>query len=106
MRARPDLYHIPIQQVEYLAGVQRKKSGTMMYLKSCARCEGDRSLDHDFDGFYLLCLQCGSVQYPSIQSKPTFKHSIFTQARSDQVVGPSAETIVERLRKSVAMRTA
>lgn len=78
----------------------------MMYYKSCPRCEGDRSLEHDFDGYYLICLQCGSVQYPRMQAKATFRPSIFTQARPEQAAAPSAETIVERLRKSVALQTA
>jgi hypothetical protein len=77
----------------------------MMYYKSCLRCEGDRSLEHDFDGYYLLCLQCGAVQYPSIQAKPA-RPSIFTQERLEQAAVPSAETVVERLRKSVALQMA
>ena len=78
----------------------------MMYYKSCPRCDGDRTLEHDFDGYYLLCLQCGNVQYPSVEQKRTTKRSIFTQTPAERAMVPSAEAIVDRLRKSVAFQTA
>jgi hypothetical protein len=75
----------------------------MMYYKSCPRCEGDRSLEHDFDGYYLLCLQCGGVQYPNIQSKPRISRA-YSQAVPERAISPvPSEAIVERLRKSVTL---
>ena len=36
----------------------------MILFKSCPRCSGDRSLEQDFYGWYVLCLTCGYVTYP------------------------------------------
>jgi hypothetical protein len=36
----------------------------MIIFKSCPRCSGDRSLEQDFYGWYVLCLTCGYVTYP------------------------------------------
>ena len=38
----------------------------MIMFKSCTRCHGDRSLEHDYDGWYILCLACGYVTYPEV----------------------------------------
>jgi hypothetical protein len=39
----------------------------MILFKSCPRCSGDRALEHDFYGWYLLCLACGYVTYPDVK---------------------------------------
>jgi len=31
----------------------------MLHKKCCPRCEGDVSLNKDYYGYYLSCLQCG-----------------------------------------------
>ncbi len=36
----------------------------MVTFKSCPRCRGDRVLDHDKHGWYLMCLMCGYVTDP------------------------------------------
>jgi len=41
----------------------------MIYFKSCQRCAGDRSLEQDMYGWYVICLGCGSVTYPDIVEK-------------------------------------
>lgn len=41
-------------------------SGGTVYFKSCLRCGGDRTLENDFDGWYVLCSHCGHVTYPDI----------------------------------------
>jgi hypothetical protein len=38
----------------------------MIFFKSCPRCEGDRCLENDTDGWYMLCLACGFVTYPLV----------------------------------------
>ena len=38
----------------------------MIYFKSCQRCSGDRSLEQDMYGWYVICLGCGYVTYPDI----------------------------------------
>ena len=40
----------------------------MVYFKSCVRCEGDRILEKDMYGWYVLCLACGSVTYPEVEA--------------------------------------
>ena len=41
----------------------------MIYFKSCQRCSGDRSLEQDMYGWYVICLGSGSVTYPDIVGK-------------------------------------
>ena len=41
----------------------------MVYFKSCARCSGDRVLDQDIYGWYMLCLACGYVTYPELRAR-------------------------------------
>ena len=41
----------------------------MIYFKSCQRCSGDRSLEQDMHGWYVICLSCGFVTYPDIEAK-------------------------------------
>ena len=41
-------------------------SSTMILFRSCPRCTGDRSLEQDFYGWYVLCLSCGFVTYPEV----------------------------------------
>lgn len=41
----------------------------MIYFKSCQRCSGDRSLEQDMYGWYVICLGCGFVTYPDIVAK-------------------------------------
>ena len=36
--------------------------------RSCIRCNGDRQIRRDVEGFYIACLACGHVSYP--KSKP------------------------------------
>ena len=38
----------------------------MILFKSCLRCSGDRILEQDFYGWYILCLACGYVTYPDL----------------------------------------
>ena len=38
----------------------------MILFKSCPRCSGDRSMEQDFYGWYVLCLTCGYVTYPEL----------------------------------------
>ena len=42
----------------------------MIFFKSCQRCSGDRSLENDYQGWYVLCLMCGHVTYPDVAAKP------------------------------------
>jgi hypothetical protein len=37
----------------------------MMLSKRCPRCDGDLYLEQDLDGQTIVCIQCGSRQYPS-----------------------------------------
>ena len=39
----------------------------MILFKSCPRCSGDRTLERDFYGWYILCLLCGYVSYPNVK---------------------------------------
>ena len=34
-----------------------------VWFKACERCGGDLSLESDWDGQYIKCLQCGAVRY-------------------------------------------
>ena len=43
----------------------------MVYFKSCIRCSGDRILDKDVYGWYMLCLACGYVTYPQVRVRQT-----------------------------------
>ena len=36
----------------------------MILFKSCPRCSGDRVVENDFYGWYVMCLACGHVSYP------------------------------------------
>ncbi|MCH9037874.1 MAG: hypothetical protein IIC23_00645 [Chloroflexi bacterium] len=53
---------------------KRQKMGAvsgvnMVLFKSCPRCSGDRTLEEDLYGYYILCLACGYVSYPTIQQE-------------------------------------
>ena len=41
----------------------------MIYFKSCERCIGDRTLERDMYGWYIICLNCGHVSYPEVSTK-------------------------------------
>ena len=41
----------------------------MVFFRSCPRCSGDRILERDVYGWYMLCLACGYMTYPQV--KPT-----------------------------------
>ena len=41
----------------------------MIYFKSCPRCAGDRTLERDMYGWYIMCLNCGFVTYPDVRMK-------------------------------------
>ncbi len=41
----------------------------MVYFKSCRRCSGDRVLDQDIYGWYMLCLACGYMTYPELRTR-------------------------------------
>ena len=47
----------------------------MVYFKSCARCSGDRILDKDVYGWYMLCLACGYVTYPQVKVRDALSTS-------------------------------
>ncbi len=38
----------------------------MVLFKSCPRCSGDRTMERDLYGWYILCLACGYVSYPKM----------------------------------------
>ncbi len=38
----------------------------MIFFKTCPRCSGDRSLEKDMYGWYIICLNCGFVTYPEV----------------------------------------
>ena len=40
----------------------------MLMFRSCPKCKGDRYVEGDVFGPYLLCLQCGHVSYPGTAS--------------------------------------
>lgn len=44
-----------------------------MIFKSCTRCQGDRQVRRDFDGFYIACLTCGHVAYPEVETSETVR---------------------------------
>ena len=44
-----------------------------MIFKSCPRCQGDRQVRRDFDGFYIACLSCGHVTYPDVSTSETVR---------------------------------
>lgn len=41
----------------------------MVLFKSCPRCSGDRTLEHDLYGWYIICLACGYVTYPALKNE-------------------------------------
>ncbi len=41
----------------------------MVLFKSCPRCSGDRTLEEDLYGYYILCLACGYVSYPVMKEE-------------------------------------
>ena len=43
----------------------------MVLFKSCPRCTGDRILERDFYGWYVVCLACGFVTYPEVDMDDT-----------------------------------
>ena len=43
-----------------------KTGGATVLFRSCKRCTGDRSLEWDYDGWYIICLMCGHVSYPDV----------------------------------------
>ena len=53
----------------------------MIYLKSCKRCTGDRTLERDMYGWYIMCLNCGHVAYPEVPTRE--------KARVDEVRHPA-----------------
>lgn len=42
----------------------------MVLFKSCPRCSGDRSVERDLYGLYVICLACGHVTYPDVEGEP------------------------------------
>ncbi|MDA1188345.1 MAG: hypothetical protein O2854_01500 [Chloroflexi bacterium] len=45
-------------------------SGSTMLYDSCPRCVGTRYLDRDQFGWFLTCVACGSVSYPTVKDRP------------------------------------
>jgi hypothetical protein len=43
-----------------------------MLFKKCPRCDGDMYLEVEVDGKSIVCIQCGSRQYPSFPAPPLF----------------------------------
>lgn len=41
----------------------------MVLFKSCPRCAGDRTLEEDLYGYYILCFACGYVSYPTMEEE-------------------------------------
>jgi len=41
----------------------------MVFFKSCPRCSGDRTMEEDLYGHYILCLTCGHVSYPIMKNE-------------------------------------
>ena len=52
----------PVKDAESASTKRLRES--MVLFKSCPRCAGDRILEQDFYGWYMLCLACGHVAYP------------------------------------------
>ena len=54
-------------------GTHRNERGrtnlTRVLFKSCLRCSGDRVLECDFYGWYIVCLACGCVTYPEMKKQ-------------------------------------
>ena len=58
--------------------VTNQGTGTVLF-KSCARCHGDRTVERDNEGVYILCLMCGHVAYPEVgadQHRPARRHGV------------------------------
>ena len=50
----------------YMAGIA---GGSLVLFKSCPRCSGDRILEQDFYGWYVVCLNCGHMTYPELKAE-------------------------------------
>ena len=57
----------------------------MVFFKSCPRCSGDRSLESDQYGWYLLCLPCGYVTYPDVVGTPDAEAVRASETESGQL---------------------
>ncbi|MGD0779743.1 MAG: hypothetical protein ABR954_03045 [Dehalococcoidales bacterium] len=47
-------------------------------MKGCKRCGGDLFLDRDFEGTYIVCLQCSAIYEknpPAGEKKPVIKRT-------------------------------
>ena len=72
--ARRTVVRLPLISVAPMGSAESCRSPcdsgvVMVYFKSCPRCSGDRVLEHDFYGWYILCLACGHVTYPRIDAE-------------------------------------
>lgn len=66
--------------------------GGTVFFKSCLRCSGDRALENDSDGWYVLCLHCDHVAYPDIPDAKAERRAerLAQQAASQAAAVPSA----------------
>ena len=60
----------------------------MVLFKSCVRCSGDRVLEHDIYGWYIICLACGHVAYPEMKLEASY-----SIRRTDRRTENSAEAV-------------
>ena len=54
------------------AGMGTVSVVNMILFKSCPRCSGDRTMEEDLYGHYILCLTCGHVSYPIMKNEQEY----------------------------------
>ena len=59
----------------------------MVFFKSCERCSGDQTLEHDFEGWYVLCLLCGNVTYPELDLEEERVRQLQANGHSHMLLG-------------------
>lgn len=67
----------------------------MIYFKSCPRCSGDRELERDIYGWYMLCLTCGYVTYPEVGIEAAKPHEEDRKTGVDIGVAIAVPTQIE-----------
>ena len=60
----------PKGEREHRPQARRLSGQVSVFFKSCVRCLGDRILEEDMYGLYMLCLACGYVTYPEVKAVP------------------------------------
>ena len=72
----------------------------MIFFKSCPRCSGDRAMENDYYGNYVLCLHCGYVTYPPVADKPEPRRRRHMSASGRERRLGVAQALVTSLRTS------